>query len=456
MDRFNFFSILPENFFNVFNGSYKIPAAECLSMLYRESSQGLSFSMDRERAVFLIKEYFENTQQEIEDEQNNHLSASESASYLLRRFRDCGWIEEELGENYQYFIHLQDYAVEIIKTLSTLNRNYSVEYSGYISLICDALKNFKVEKGAITLEQIYHNTEELFRKLSSLNTNIKRYIQRLLDEKLKNDLTAIMNQLLDEFQTKIVDRAYYNLATKDHPEKYKGVILNKLDALYDDYDVLNMIARQYMELKDIDFTEAMNIIMTQLNFVMERFESIGEIMEEIDKKHAKYVSSAVSRILYLLDVHEDVEGKLNRLITAVNDDVVNSEDLFDLSSVNFVSDNSLFTARTANYKIENQSVEYIELDDSIIQYYQEKYKNDQRFSKKAICKYVDNLIGESQKKQASDLLIESADDFTYLILMYMYGYSKNVDFVIEELDEVIINKGYRFRNFEVRRKRSYE
>lgn len=456
MDRFNFFSILPENFFNVFNGSYKIPAAECLSMLYRESSQGLSFSMDRERAVFLIKEYFENTQQEIEDEQNNHLSASESASYLLRRFRDCGWIEEELGENYQYFIHLQDYAVEIIKTLSTLNRNYNVEYSGYISLICDALKNFKVEKGAITLEQIYHNTEELFRKLSSLNTNIKRYIQRLLDEKLKNDLTAIMNQLLDEFQTKIVDRAYYNLATKDHPEKYKGVILNKLDELYDDYEALDTIARQYMELKDINFTEAMDVIMTQLHFVMERFESIGEIMEEIDKKHAKYVSSAVSRILYLLDVHEDIEGKLNRLITAVNNDVVNSDSLFDLSSVYFVNDNSLFTARTANYKIENQSVEYVELDDSIIQYYQQKYKNDQRFSKKSICKYVDDLIGENQKKQASDLLIESADDFTYLILMYMYGYSKNVDFVIEELDDVIINNGYRFRNFEVRRKRSYE
>lgn len=452
----NFFSVLPDNFFNIFNGSYRVPAAECLTLLYQKTSGGLSFSMDKETAVFLFEEYFESTHQDIEDENSNHLNVHDSALYLLRRLRDCGWIEEELGENYQYFIHLQDFSVEIIKTLSLLGKESSIEYSGYIYIINETLRRFKIDRGAATLEQIYINTEELFRKLASLNTNIKKYIQKLLDDKTRNDLLALMNQLLDEFQTKIVDRAYYNLSTKDHPEKYKRFILEKVFELYNNDEVIDEIVRQYMDLKGISYTEALELTDSQFTYIIDSFESISDVMDEIDRKHAKYVNSAISRIKYLLDVHEDIEGKINRIIKAVAKDKVDTAVLFNITSTTNINDDSLYNARKPQQKMKNKSIEEIEFNYELIDRYKEKHKYDQRFSKKGINKYVNELLDGSTMKKASEIQIDKPEDFTYLILIYMYGYSRNVDFKIEELDRKVNVKGYTFKDFIIRRRMSYE
>ena len=70
-----------------------------------------------------------------------------------------------------------------------------------------------LKSGDLVFETGYENTKELANKLKNLNSNIKKYIQNLLEEGIKDDLEALLKSLLQDYQAKIVDRAYYNLTT---------------------------------------------------------------------------------------------------------------------------------------------------------------------------------------------------------------------------------------------------
>ena len=45
-------------------------------------------------------------------------------------------------------------------------------------------------------------TKSLMTKLKNLNTNIKRYIKRLVQDNMKNDLNQILDSLLSDYQLK--------------------------------------------------------------------------------------------------------------------------------------------------------------------------------------------------------------------------------------------------------------
>ena len=451
MSAENFFDILPENFFNIFIGNTKRSAAECLTLLYKKTSHGLSFSIGKEDAIILIEDYFLSTHQDLHDDQNKILDAHESALYLIKRLKECGWCEEERGEDYQTFIHLEDYAVEIIKTLSSLNQDSTMEYSGFVSQIYDGLKALENNIDAIRVERIYATCQELFRKLASLNTNIKKYIQLLMKDKNKDDLEVLMNMLLEEYQSKIVDRAYYNLTTKDHPEKYRQEIIDRTYDLLNNDEIMESLTRQLMDRKDIEYKEAYLILIEQLNYIIECFDNINEILEEINYKNNKYVSSALSRITFLLDVQQDIEGKLNHLIKAVNEDKITSDDLVKMYEIQNINKDSLYVTRKKNNKIKSNLVLESELDEKVIEAYKEKMLHEQRFSKKGVWEYLEPYFKDKTVIQARDLRCNTTDEFTYLILIYMYGYSTNMKYEIEDLETRIEVNQFKFKNFMIRR-----
>ncbi|MGN1344291.1 MAG: Wadjet anti-phage system protein JetA family protein, partial [Traorella sp.] len=418
MSNDNFFEVVPENFFNIFAGSYRKSAAECLTLLYKKTSEGFSFSISKEDAIIYIEDYFQSTNQNILDEENNVLKAHEAALYLIRRFKYYGWCDEVIEENYQTYIHLQDYAVEILKTLSSLTKDTTVEYSGYISTIYDILKSFKTQKDAIRIEQVYENTELLFNKLSSLNTNIKKYIQKLLKDKNKDDLVALMNMLLDDYQSKIVDRAYYNLTTKDHPEKYRQEIIDRIIEILNDEKTMDLLTRQLMERKDIEYNDGYQTLIHQLEYVIDHFENINDILDEINQKNHKYVSSALSRITFLLDVHQNIEGKINHLIKAVDNEIIQGEELFKFYEISNAQLESLYTPRRKSENIQLSEIQESEIDETKLEEFKEKLARYQKFSKTGIQDYINHSLGNQNQIQANELSLATNADFTLSILTH--------------------------------------
>ena len=147
----NFFEIIPDNFFHLLTGTNKYYAAECLVLLYKKTCDNFSFSILKDDAIIIIEDYFQSTNQNVFDEENHELKAHESALYLLRRFKQCGWTDEIIEENYQTYIHIQDYAIGILKTLRSITKDSTVEHSGYISTIYSILKNLAQKAWSILL-----------------------------------------------------------------------------------------------------------------------------------------------------------------------------------------------------------------------------------------------------------------------------------------------------------------
>lgn len=255
---YNIFDILPSNFFNLFNGDNKRIISDCLFLTYNSFKNDLSFSSTKEQIIFILQDYFESHITTIEAEEVLN-TPRDKALYILRRLKDCGWINEEIGENYESFIAFEDYAIRVMESLFSLDGYDEVEYSGIVYNIFISFSNFDVNKGDLVFETAYENTKDLANKLKNLNSNIKKYIQNLLSNAIKDDLEALLNSLLTEYQTKIVDRAYYNLTTYDNPSKYRTRIINSIEAIIEHDAYVDIIVRNIMDKKGLVINRLMII-----------------------------------------------------------------------------------------------------------------------------------------------------------------------------------------------------
>ena len=451
MEVKNVFSILPENFFSALTGKYSQLIAECISILYHKTKSSYTYTIERKFAIDILEDHISNDAYQVEDEDAQTLKPGDAALFVLKKLKDCGWLEEELGKDYQTFYSISDYAIEIIQTLNNLSKENDAEYSGYVYVIYHMLTKFELSNGHISLEQVYLNTEELFRKLSTLNTSLKKYIQTLITGKDRNSLQALLNQFLNDFQAKIVDRSYYNLMTKDHPEKYKQAILNKCYELYQDEEKIQILALQMSDTKDISKEEAQQKILSWLSYVIDCFEEIGEIMDSINDRLNQYIKSAVSRITYLLGVQEDLEGRLNRMMKYVSEDKVDLEHYIKLQKISMISKDSLYVERQRKKPIMDCTIPLEQFDDLFFQEKMEQLAQQNRYAKKAIDEFVDAQLGNRYSMKASELIIEEEDLYTYPILIFLYGYSTNMNYCIEPLRQKVQKFSLSFQDYMIRR-----
>lgn len=452
MEMKNVFSVLPDNFFSALTGKYSQLVAECITLLYQKTKTSHTFTLEKNFMVDLLDDHIQNSHTVVEDDEDKQLNSKDAASYIIKKLKDCGWIEDEQGKDYMTYYSISDYAIEIIKTLLNLTKANEPEYSGYVYLIFHMLNNFQVENGYITLEQIYINTEELFRKLSNLNTSLKKYIQKLITGKDKDSLHALLNQFLNDFQAKIVDRAYYNLMTKDHPEKYRHNILNKCYELREDDIVLQKLCNQMQDTKDITLEEAYERITTWIEYIVDSFESIGEILDSINSRLNQYIKSAVSRITYLLGVQEDLEGQLNRIMKAISKDEVDISSSVKIQNTSMINEDSLYVEKKIKKEITKQFVSDTEFDEAYFQDKLEALSKQSRYAKKAIAKFVEQQLNNRYSMKASELNIEDSDLYSYPILIFLYGYSTNMNYDIEPLQSDVHKFSLHFKDFMIRRK----
>ncbi|MBR2770201.1 MAG: hypothetical protein IKD68_14820 [Solobacterium sp.] len=450
------FRVFPESFFSVLSGGNRELFELALTALYKKTSYGTSYSMTFEDACAVVEEAISDRSFSIEeDEEETEESFSsdhDKALYVLRKLRLRGWINEEIGENYQRLIQFEDYATELLQTILRMSANEEQEYSGYIYTIYQLLKSVDMINGDLALERTVSNTEDLFRQLASLNTNIKKYIQRLLDEENRDNLQALMEMLLEEYQKGVVDRAYYNLTTRDHPEKFREYILEKIALIRSDQMLMDAMARSRSERKASSYEESYNRLLNQLDYVETSFSTISGLMKEIDRKNHKYVTSALARITFLLEAHEDLEGKINRILKALIHGELDPAGLFQLYQTSYLDSESLYTMKQKRLRVKQSFAEEQAIDARALNEFRELLAMEQRFSRSGVEHFILELLKDKPKIKASELDLTDLETFTYVILGYLYGHDEDCRIEIEESDEAVTAKGYKFRDFLFRRR----
>ncbi|MGE4320835.1 MAG: Wadjet anti-phage system protein JetA family protein [Acholeplasmataceae bacterium] len=457
------FERLPINFFSVLASPNKETYIDCIMVIYHAvDSIEDAFQGDREYIVQKLIDYFDDKADElfedVEDGETQHTSR-QKAVHVINVLKKTGWLgEEELGD-YKTSLNLFDYSIQLIDTLIRIQNNTQNEYTGEIYAVYSLLSSFSIEEGIGVLEQAALKTDDIIRKLKALKANIYRFYYDITKKRTKDDLHELLEKLLIEYKQNFFDSAYYNLKTTDSLSRYKRGILENVSQIIHNEHLMDELCKNVMYRKRMDdYNEAFNYVEDKLRYISDSFNALEYLILSIDKKNEQYVTAAASKILFLTNQSDDIEGIFNRLFQIVlKEKDFDYASLFNIVQMSNLDTNSLYNQR--RMRIDTQ-IEEITFDDDFISddVRQQKIKallKNNIFGKKEIDQYVKILLENHHSIEAKDVLIETQEDYVKLILIFLYSKSVGMHYDVILTGDKCKNNFITFQNFIIKGK-AYE
>lgn len=204
-----------------------------------------------------------------------------------------------------------------------------------------------------------------------------------------------------------------------------------------------------MVTKDIDYNEAYDLFDQQTLYILEAFENIMDLINEISRKNEKFVAAATNRIMFLINVKEDIGGKINEIIKEGQRDATLFEDITHISINKYLDEESLYTPRQPRKSMEVELIIEPHLDENVRAEALAKMKLNARYTKISIEKNILEILKDNHEILGSQYY-EEKKDISLFVLTWLYGYSQNAQYQIEPLDKVIVRDKYQFRDFIIR------
>lgn len=464
------FDVVGDSFFKPLSSQFKSIYISCLNIIYDTYRTELSYGADREILVAKLTDYFEglgNLEIQFEDDQETLKDSRTKAATFLRKLKEYGWVEYDIGNDQRIRIIMPNHAISFIQTIQSVTKQEEMEYQSEISAIYSLLTNEELllRPYIQVIKPVYDHTLALFTGLKKLNTSIRRYIDELTADKTSEEILEDFFNYHDEIGSK----AYFRIKTSDNVSKFRNVIVRRLQNMIEDRDRYNLIVQGYMNVEAVnDFEEASEHIRGIISDTIAHFRSYDEIVEEIDKRNSKYIRNAVERAKFLLLNSNNAEGKISKILQFLSEKYNEDEEknltedasedicrLFNMFPQGFLSGESLKTISitkkitdveeiSENYEL---SEEERELRRLLIQ---EKNKN--RFSQKNITNFVLELLSDKSMVSASEIEVASRRDMIRVIFISFYGRSVKSEYIIVPKEEMIEKEGFRFKDFEIKRR----
>lgn len=423
------FDILPQDFFKPLTSKYHQEYADCIMLLFNSFKPEISYGVNREIVVRALTDYFEVDDAEMTfDEETYTSDARDKANGVIAMLRSYGWTEYEQETDHQLNVVLYEYAIPIIEGMNRIIREEEAEYQGIISQIHASLQNEGLysKPYELIIKGVQENTERLLSELKKLNASIKRHM-----EKQTNDMSAdeILNHFF-EYHQNIGSKAYLRMKTSENISYFRSAIIDRLENILSSPKIMEKAVKGYMEVEEVeDENEAYDNLVSLLLDVKSSFYRLDDIIEEIDRKHARYMRNAVMRAKFLLATGNNLEGKLSKILNQYVEEL-NGKTPNDLQSIfaiypqNYLSPESLQTIPIAKKMgaVDKISVEN-RMSEEERQLYTEalRMKNRNRFSRTNINEYVTELLGERRQMPVNEIPVESRRDLIRIIYISIYA-----------------------------------
>ena len=258
-------------------------------IIYDTYRSELSFGVERDVLVLKLEQYFDDQlefEQVFEEDEETAVNSKEKANLVLRKLKDCGWIEYETASDYKTMVNLKDYASTMIESFIKITRQDELEYQSLISQIHATLLNQDayVKPYEYIIKRVHENTEELIVGLKKLNTNIKQYIEKLTNDKPVNE---VLDDLF-KYQNEIGSKSFHRIKTSDHISRFRISIRENLSRILNDENIFRKAVKGYMEIEMGDKKDRLaaeqNLRQMVLG-VLRAFENYDDIVKEIEEKH---------------------------------------------------------------------------------------------------------------------------------------------------------------------------
>jgi hypothetical protein len=372
---------------------------------------------------------------------------------------ECGWIDLDVTNDYIEILNFRDYAITFIEALLQIEPVYDEysegtqsEYRGYIFTIYSLLSNTSNVEYGVLMEQIYRNTKMFIRELRKLDSRLKDYIKAIVD---RSEIKDLMESLID-YKIELVDKAYYRLKTSDNVNKYRLVIVNKLEEFLNDNIAIEQITASY-RARYSSYDDAYRRVCRDINEMIDIFNSLDDMITEIDKKNKTYINSTIGKIEFLLKDDNNVPGKINTILKHISlmhkkgkvDTAINMvQPIFRLKSVKSINEASLYTPRGSYAKPEPQRLlteknDIFDIKNEFFKQYETIYTEEK------VLKFVETHLVDN-KLQVGSLLTEDSTIEDILMVIYSLIYTNSNDdaeYTVVKLDSMVENSRFKFNDF---------
>lgn len=464
----NIFNIVPNNFFNILASKNKEMYYDCLKILQSLYDSKMGFSITKEEAMDAILEYFDDTDKyEIDSDEGETIIARERANYILDKFEKAGWITIETSNDYIDMINFRYYSLTVLEALDKIcqdqesDEEYTLispfEYKGYLFSIYTLLNSRDTKEYSLLLHQVHRLAMEFINEIKKINLKLKDYIDNISQ---RTDIRDLMEMLID-YKNQLIDKSYQRLKTYDNIDRYKRIILDKLETYSKDEVILNSIVGEYMlENKDLSYDMAKMYAENSFGDTMEIFYSLDDLIEEIELKNKIYINSTITKIKFLLSNETDVLGKLNYILKKITKNNLTEgkamkqvNDLFSICRQQALNENSLYTPKAYHRGLNETLVKIEEIPDLTDLQDQFLKEFDLEYSEDRIFDFIDKILDKYGSIKASQLFNNTPSEDMLLRLLYTVVYSSTSEnYVISNIGKKFENDEFILNDFEISRR----
>ena len=449
------FDLIPENLFSILASPNKRIYADALAVLHEAFGENLKiemsnlFSMLRSRLEDILAGV-DFAEEGIEESEATDVSGK--ARFLIRKLKERGWIDIERGENFDEFIIMPDYCIRLLDLFASLSddeikRSFSYVYETYATLkYAHSDKNASNFEKYTALNGACEKTENLIKVLKNVYHNINRYVQSLMDTR---DINSILEAHYNEFQNRIIETYIKPLKIQDSVPKFKGPIIKIIDSWHANKNLIESLAGIALSEKEAETLEECRAgIVRKIHYIKESYDRLEPgFLSEIDTKVRKYTRATTRKISYLSSQDAGIRSDIAYLLSKMSDRQTDKDELlarmepvFDIFSQSYIDQASLYSRKKPGPR---QLQDPVIIDDDDIRSddkSREKYKAvmESPYGKTKVYEYVDEILGNSELGDYSDLEIETIEDYIMTLMAVKESSGRqsfyNIEISNEELD----------------------
>lgn len=454
------FDILPADFYKPLTSKYRQEYADCIMRIFNSFKPEISYGVGREIVAKELTDYFETDDVEMSfDDETLVSDAREKANGVIAMLKRCGWIEYEQETNHQINVVLCEYAIPVIESMNRIIREEEAEYQGIISQIHASLQNEELysKPYELIIKGVLENTERLLSELKKLNASIKRHMDRQTNEMGADE---ILNHFF-EYHQNIGSKAYLRMKTSENISYFRTAIIERIERIMESVEIMDRAVAGYMEVEESkDPDQAYDQVIAILIDIKSSFYRLDDIIEEIDRKHARYMRSAVMRARFLLATGNNLEGKLSRILDVYvrelnEENQPDIETLFSLYPQSYISPESLQTipvVRKLGAISGFSDHSGMSGDERLLYKEALRKKNRSRFSRKNINEYVVNLLKGREVLPVTEVPVACRRDLIRIIYISIYAGNHSNNYTIKRSGKQVEMQGYSLPYFDIVRK----
>jgi Family of unknown function (DUF5716) len=224
---------------------------------------------------------------------------------------------------------------------------------------------------------------------------------------------------LDRYRQAVLGN-YHRLKTVDNLYKWRGEILHRLAQIESSELLLAQAARWFAEQIPADLETASRVVTEHVRLLRAHFDTLPELIDDIDARNARFSGVALRKIMYLLRHDQRIEGQLQFLVDRlIPDDTPDIE--FDVYKCELLGDDFLYTPPRRLPKVGSQPLDRKPASDP------EKLRRvlasrlHRAFSRSRVEAYVDTLLGARHAAPLSEAAPDSDEAYVRLIFTVVYG-----------------------------------